>query len=259
MDKSQRFLELAKGAKKPGLSLQKYYKSWRLTLRTWIIKKGLKVATINLSHDLPLYADPFTYILLVMRYANINTIYVVHSGTCVTYTSKDLYKLHDRHFSNRSASDIFDELLERSFDRDKYYHRLSIEPEIEETKQLAKEIREEIYHLFRYFSDEQLKALSRSLFGVSKRFDNDAVKLLQAIKRIANYNDKMGEAIEIIENFEKSFEEKHQHYLCCNGYGRNSWSDAPVTYKAVLNFIDSARKGSEELYQRTFINKITTL
>lgn len=205
---------------------------------------------INTRYDLPFCIDAYSFVALVMKIAKIGTLWVDDDGFSFSYNKKDLYRAK-RHFTHTDTMDILEKLVKRACERDKAtYCFPTVEDALDRAERLAESIREEIYHLFRYFSDEELKSAARSLLGANNRYNNDTVKVLQLIKRIKNYNDGIGDAVEIIENYNKSFEETHKGYMTVNGFGHNSFSLSsdytPVTYKSVLNFIEAARKGSEQ-------------
>lgn len=212
--------------------------------------RGVKLSTINPDYDLPVGVTPFGLISMVMSLYKIGYLYVEDAiGRTYVYTHKDLYRAN-RHFENVDARDVFERLIKRACERDRNIHFDMVSPAIEEVKKIADEVRQEIYYLFRFFSDAELKKISSAMLGTSKKYNDDVVKVQQLIKRISNYNDRIGETVELIEKFEREFEEKHQNYWTCSGYGKNSYTDGSVTYKAVLNFIEAARKGSEEYYKQ---------
>lgn len=249
MSKAEIFLKRARFAKNAWLRLNA--KTRRLFLYGKPRKAKMTYYVINTKYDLPLGVEPFSYIALVMNLANIGSLMVEDAARIYTYTKKDLYRAK-RHFAHTSTMDILDKLVKRACERDKEINLCPlIENDIARVEELAERVREEIYYLFRYFTDEELRSLARSLTGVTNRWDNGAVKTLQLIKRIKNYNDGIAEAIEIIENYNKSFDEKHKGYMTKNGNGSLvfQWGCgySPVNYSSVLNFIEAARKGSKEL------------
>lgn len=249
MDKSEIFLKRAKNAKNAWLRWNA--KTRRLFLYGKPRKARMTYYVINTAYDLPSCIEPYSYIALVMNHANIGSLVVEEDGMCYTYFKKDIYRAK-QHFTHTNTMDILDKLVKRACKRDKaIYYYPTIDDALDQAERLAKRIREEIYYLFRFFTDEELRSIARSLLGATNRYNNESVKILQLIKRIMNYNDGIGEAVEIIENFNKSFEEKHKGYMTVNSYGPRSFSlcsdCTPVTYKSVLNFIEAARKGSEEL------------
>ena len=251
MDKSETFMHRAKFAKNAWLRWNA--KTRRLYLYGKPRPKAARMTyyVINTGYDLPSCVKPLSFIALVMHHANIGTLYIEDVDGTFLYYKKELYRA-ERHFVRTNTMEILDKLVQRACERDKaaiYYP--TIEDVADEVNRLAKRIREEIYYLFRYFSDEELRSYARSLTGVNDRWNNTTVKVLQLIKRIKNYNDGIGEAVEIIENFNRTFEEKHKGYMTVNGHGSCTFSfgvdHTPVSYKSVLNFIEAARKGSEEL------------
>lgn len=252
MNKSAIFFQKAINVKNAWLEAKVVCHSWRLTLYSQPRAKGRRITNmrINLSYDLPTGVTPFSFISMVMHSANVAYLYVVDNKCCnYVYRKADLYRA-SHHFEPTDVHDVLDTLLKRAIERDKEtaYYAFDIDGIIWDAHRLVDDIHKEIYQLFRFFTDEQLKRISRELLGSSKHFGSDTIKTLQLIKRISNYNDKIGEAVEIIEKFNKDFEAKHENYMCPNGFSANSFLDSPVSYKAVLNFIEAARKGSIELY-----------
>lgn len=247
MSKAERFIHQATFAKNAWLKATKLQYSWKLALYSQPRKSKICNATINLTHDLPCGVCPFSFIAIAMDVARCQYLYVKDGATERTYQKKDLYLARERHFSETSSNAIFDKLIKRAFERDKAMHFGWVEYEIENIKQLAEDVRKEIYVLFKYFTDQQLKSLSRQLLGTKKMYDSDAVKLYQLVKRIANYNSYIGDAVDIIENYEKHFEQKHSKYL-----GFRSWNaDGSISYKQVLEFINFTKFESENLNKNT--------
>lgn len=242
MSKAERFIHQAMFAKNAWLKATKLQYSWRLALYSQPRKSKICNATINLTHDLNC-VSPFSFIAVAMDVARCQYLYVKDGSTERAYQKKDLYLAKERHFDKTSANAIFDKLIKRAFERDKAMQFGWVENDIENIKQLAEDVRKEIYVLFKYFTDQQLKSLSGQLLGTKKLYDSDAVKLYQLVKRITNYNSYIGDAVEIIENYEKHFEQKHSKYL-----GFRSWNtDGSISYKQVLEFINFTKFESEKL------------
>lgn len=249
MDKLERFISLCKASKRGFLRAEVRCHTYKLSIFSNVGKRNVKMSTINLVYDLPVGVTPFGFVSMIMRLCKLGYLYVKEGCFEYVYIKKDLCRAR-RHFEHTDARDIFDRLIKRACERDRNNHFDRVSPAIEEVKNLASRIREEIYHLFRFFSDEELKSISRSMLGSSKHINSDVVKAQQLVKRISNYNDDIGETVELIEAFEKDFEKKHECYFTATGYSPNGFTDGPVTYKAVLNFIEAARKGSEDYYKQ---------
>ena len=164
------------------------------------------------------------------------------------YYKKDLYRA-ERHFKKIGAYEMFEKVIEKTIQREKYLNFPIVRKEYENAREMLRSIRREIYTLFRYFTDSALKQAALSALGSSKKVNNDTVKLQQVINRILNYHEDMAVCVEKITTFENNIENKK---LDCGGYFTrfgNGYDDRnTVTLANVLDEIDAARIG---YYQRT--------
>ena len=164
------------------------------------------------------------------------------------YYKKDLYRA-EHHFSKKGAYEMFEKVIEKTIQREKYLNFPIVRKEYENAREMLRSIRREIYTLFRYFTDSALKHAALSALGSSKKVNNDTVELQQVINRILNYHEDMAACVDRITTFENSIENKK---LDCGGYftrfGRGRDDRLTITLADVLDEIDAARIG---YYQRT--------
>lgn len=239
MDKAAYFLDSIKNAKGSYILVYYYHRSV-LNIVPQRRGPGIRNVSINLEHDMPRDIDKYTFIVTAFKYGKCKYLSLVKGGQTFAITKDDLYRL--RSLFRDKKEDLIKKLVERAVERDKFINSTLINYDLWDIKNLYNDISREIYYLFRYFSDEQLKHISRSMLGTSKNFNNDVVKTQQIIKRIVNYTDQIGETVELIENFEKKYEEKNGRYLVTRLTGNVNFCD-------VLNFVEAARKGSEDYYK----------
>lgn len=160
----------------------------------------------------------------------------------------DLYKLAFI-MGEKSTFDVFRKVIEKTIQREKYLNFPIIRKEYENARSMLRDIRREIYTLFRFFTDSALKHAALSALGSSKNVNNDTVKLQQVINRILNYHDDMATCVERITKFENDIENKK---LDCGAVyrvlGSNHDDCHTVSIADVLEDINAARIG---YYQRT--------
>lgn len=241
MNKIAFFLDAVKEAK--GCILKYNVHKASLSIIPQRKRPGIRHITINLNWDLPSSIDKYSFIVTAFTYGHCK-YFVLHKphGIVDYYIESDLYRIKS-FFHNDTFNDTLERLVKRAIERDKYINYSLENIDIQYIKSVDSAIQEEIYCLFRYFSDEQLKHISRSMLGTSKKFDSNVVKTQQIIKRIVNYSDQIGEAVELIENFEKRYEDKGDPRIFPR-YGKC------VNYTDVLRYVEAARKGSEKYYEQ---------
>ena len=167
-------------------------------------------------------------------------------GFC--YHKKDLYRA-ERHFKKIGAYEMFEKVIEKTIQREKYLNFPIVRKEYESAREMLRSIRREIYTLFRYFTDSALKQAALSALGSSKKVNNNTVELQQVINRILNYHEDMAACVDRITTFENNIENKK---LDCGGFftrfGKGHDDRHTITLANVLDEIDAARIG---YYQRT--------
>lgn len=165
-----------------------------------------------------------------------------------SYYKKDLYRAK-HHFQKIGAYEMFEKVIEKTIEREKYLNYPIVREEYETARQMLRAIRREVYTLFRYFTDSALKQAALSALGSSKKVNDDTVKLQQVINRILNYHEDMAACVERITEFEKGIENQKPE---SRGYyyfsGSNHDDKCTISLKDVLRRIDAARAG---YYQRT--------
>lgn len=163
-----------------------------------------------------------------------------------SYYKKDLYRA-ERHFKKIGSYEMFEKVIEKTIQREKYLNFPIIRKEYENARRMMRSIRGEIYTLFRYFTDSALKQAALSALGSRKKVNNDTVRLQQVINRILNYHEDMAVCVDRITEFENSIENKK---LDCDGYftrfGHGHDDRNTITLNDVLNEIDAARIGYEQ-------------
>ena len=122
-------------------------------------------------------------------------------------------------------------------------------PKYESAISLARDIRREVYTLFRYFSDNELRQLSLELFNTvrHKKLNKNETRLLElkkVIEKLANYSREIDGIAEEIHDFLRETEEindKAKYSLSLPKLWRH---DSDVTYKDVISLLKSAKYGS---------------
>ena len=157
------------------------------------------------------------------------------------YYKKDLYRA-ERHFKKIGAYEMFEKVIEKTIQREKYLNFPIVRKEYENAREMLRSIRREIYTLFRYFTDSALKQAAISALGSSKKVNNDTVELQQVINRILNYHEDMAVCVDKITTFEKNIENKKLDYGdYVNRFGSGHDDRSTISLADVLKRIDTAR------------------
>lgn len=204
--------------------------------------------------------DPQTLINLVFVKGKLEGCYYFANRTWPAsfYAKNDIYRLR---FEKRGdLSRKKDEIIQRLLFRAEEYKFAKSWPafkrKYETARDIARSVRREIYTIFRFFSDTDLRCISRELFGgiCVGKFGGDGRRLIEfqrTINRLINYNEQLEgctkEICEFLYETENSFAEERRTFELPDVYlmGRG------VTYMDVINLIDSASFGKKHRKQTT--------
>lgn len=173
------------------------------------------------------------------------------------YSKSDIYSLAqdvtlypgDKFDLFCKKSDIMDRLLVKRLEKELREYWPQYKAKYENVRNIARSVRREIYTLFRYFSDAELRKISYELFGTKrlKKYGDDAEKLIEVqriINKLLNYSEQIDGYAEKVYGYlletEKRFSKDNDIYSLPDVYRYNNG----ITFEGVIELIKSAKYGS---------------
>lgn len=204
--------------------------------------------------------EPQTLINVIFAKGKLEGCYYFpqRTGRALFYAKTDIYRLRfeERPDVRRKKDEIIERLLFRAEENEFARSWPAFKRKYETARDLARSVRREIYTIFRFLSDTDLRCISRELFGgiCLGKFGGDGRRLIEmqrTINKLINYNEQLEgrtkEICEFLYETENSFAEKRRTYELPDVYRVS----CGVTYKNVIDLIDSARFGQKHRKQTT--------
>lgn len=200
--------------------------------------------------------DTLSFVNYVLAKGNLEGCYYIEHEYMGSrfYAKNDTHLLHLEGDNDSSLfkkkSDVWERVLLNTSEKKFEHEWPKFKWKYETARNLARDVRREIYLLFRFFSDTALRSASIQLFGSRElnaygKEGRALIKIMQTSNRIAKYSKEIDECVDGICNFlsetETMIHEKQDYHL------RANCGTTGVYFGTVIDWLQSARIGNKQL------------